>query len=417
MIAEEYFKMLSTLHSYLNDFRRESVYIIILFAVCLTCATVSTFRLADNLSRFYIGGQSNFQLDSAKNQSRSDIYTLNELEDRLSNILYGGNVQSIFISVPSEYGNWSTHILKKVTHNVSCHHLQLFNSSSLAACGKKQNKRTLILIHGYGASSVFVWRSVLNKILDKYDEVIAVDLPGFGRSSAPETLFHTETSSSDTIDMYCEWIVNLQKAFNLTTSPYIVGHSFGGYLAIQCVSRHPYLASRLLLADVPGIFNTNGGYDWYWMRLFGLGLPQSLLRSLGPLAKPFVDTIMYFSGVPMDQIFVDYWLTLQLNNLMKSEIIVSKFLKVHYFRTFGYNPAIIALMNITVPVTLLYGELDNLSPWKQGQVLCEVGRFGCISIPKAGHLPYVRHVAQEFVDVRNWSWICSFNCNINQFNN
>jgi pimeloyl-ACP methyl ester carboxylesterase len=136
--------------------------------------------------------------------------------------------------------------------------------------------------------------------MERYAVVHAVDLPGFGRSLAPEILYDKNTSEYEVIDIYCEWFNQLFHSLNLTDTeiyadtttdtqtdyntnnnnnnpkidrndhpennvlnkpnakpkPYIVAHSFGGTLSTHCLSRNPALASRLLLADVPGRYIT-----------------------------------------------------------------------------------------------------------------------------------------------------------------
>ena len=139
----------------------------------------------------------------------------------------------------------------------------------------------------------------------------------------------------------------------------------------HCISRQPSLASRLMLADVPGMFSTNGGYDYYWISFFRLGLPQTLLKSMGNIGLPFLYSMRYLSRIDVDNLYIEYWYHLQTSQNMHSHEIFRRFLQIEYgllyTHTYGYGIGLMALLNITtVPVTLVYGEHDNVSPVHQG---------------------------------------------------
>ncbi len=70
-------------------------------------------------------------------------------------------------------------------------------------------------------------------------------------------MFSPLTTHEKVIELYCEWFRELYVFLKLSevsnsAPPVVLGHSFGGYIITQCAGRHPSLASRLLLSDVPG---------------------------------------------------------------------------------------------------------------------------------------------------------------------
>lgn len=85
----------------------------------------------------------------------------------------------------------------------------------------------VILIHGF-CETHEIWSGLAQGLSKKF-EVFAIDLPGFGRSSAHATPFTiTEVAQS-----VFEWI-DQQKI----QKPIIIGHSLGGYVALAIAKNH-----------------------------------------------------------------------------------------------------------------------------------------------------------------------------------
>jgi pimeloyl-ACP methyl ester carboxylesterase len=88
---------------------------------------------------------------------------------------------------------------------------------------------TLVFLHGYG-ESLLSWRTLLDRFTRNY-RVLALDLPGFGLSSA-DAGFHYDYPS------YARWLEAVVTRY--THGPLIVvGHSMGGQLAAGLAIDHP----------------------------------------------------------------------------------------------------------------------------------------------------------------------------------
>ena len=114
--------------------------------------------------------------------------------------------------------------------------LRTFADGSLfaEAYGEPEKPRVLAL-HGWGRRGAD-FRASLAKIPS-----LAVDLPGFGASPAP-----SETMGARG---YAEAVLPVLEQFG--EAPLVVGHSFGGRVAVCLAAAHPESVSALLLTGVP----------------------------------------------------------------------------------------------------------------------------------------------------------------------
>jgi len=111
----------------------------------------------------------------------------------------------------------------------------------------KSNGETLVLLHGYGGSSV-LFSSVL-KGLSQHFQVYCVDLLGMGLSS--RNSFECKTIE-ETLVYFISSLEKWREIFNLSEF-YLAGHSFGAYIAANYAMRHPGKVKKLLLVSPVGI--------------------------------------------------------------------------------------------------------------------------------------------------------------------
>ena len=119
------------------------------------------------------------------------------------------------------------------------------------------NKKILIILHGYQASS-FIFFHLVPLISDEYI-VICPDLRGMGFSSRPKVEF---TTCDQTIDFFVESIEKLRQSLNINKF-YICGHSLGGYFSLNYTLKYPqYVEDNIFLMSPTGIGNPDkGGYS------------------------------------------------------------------------------------------------------------------------------------------------------------
>ncbi|MFE3731866.1 alpha/beta fold hydrolase, partial [Nocardia sp. NPDC059154] len=100
----------------------------------------------------------------------------------------------------------------------------------------------LLLVHGLGGS----WQTWLENLpaLSSRHRVIAVDLPGFGRSEP--------LTKPLTIDAFVESLTTLLDELGIKRAV-VLGHSMGGLVSMRLAMTHPDRVRRLILLSSGGV--------------------------------------------------------------------------------------------------------------------------------------------------------------------
>ncbi len=96
---------------------------------------------------------------------------------------------------------------------------------------------TILILHGWGSSSDR-WAQVSELLSQRNFSVIVPDLPGFGKNSQPLSVWGIEEYSA----LVSSFVEKLGLAKFV-----LLGHSFGGGLAVKYASRHPEKVRKLIL--------------------------------------------------------------------------------------------------------------------------------------------------------------------------
>ncbi|MFC1630223.1 alpha/beta fold hydrolase [Patescibacteria group bacterium] len=102
----------------------------------------------------------------------------------------------------------------------------------------------LLVLHGWGGSSNS-WASVQNILAEKGFQVIVPDLPGFGKTNPPNKGWG--------VSDYVEWTSAFASALGITEPLFLLGHSFGGRVAIKLSAKYPTEVKSLILCASAGI--------------------------------------------------------------------------------------------------------------------------------------------------------------------
>ncbi len=133
------------------------------------------------------------------------------------------------------------------------------NTFSLQGTG-----RSVVMMHGWGRKLDDLLP--LGEILKTKSTPILVDLPGFGESTAPESVWSTFDYGKYIIDQIKEEKIDL------------LGHSFGGKIALSMAIKYPERVNKLILIATSGLKKR---------RTFFEKIKFSSIRTLGKMIKAF----------------------------------------------------------------------------------------------------------------------------------
>lgn len=100
----------------------------------------------------------------------------------------------------------------------------------------------VLLLHGWGASS-YLFASTIHGLGERFDK-IAPDFPGFGDTEAPPEPWG--------VSDYMNWVLAIMDALGIERA-HIIGHSFGGRVAIKLAALHPERVAKVVLTGAAGI--------------------------------------------------------------------------------------------------------------------------------------------------------------------
>jgi len=114
---------------------------------------------------------------------------------------------------------------------------------------KSGSGRVIVLLHGWG-DSLGTFESLQKNLSSNYT-VISVDLPGFGKTAAPDDTF--------TLGKYAQFVHDFVD--KVTDEPVyaLVGHSNGGAISIKALAQAKIAPTKLVLLASSGIRSTYKG--------------------------------------------------------------------------------------------------------------------------------------------------------------
>ncbi|MCZ7571126.1 MAG: acetoin dehydrogenase dihydrolipoyllysine-residue acetyltransferase subunit [Ardenticatenaceae bacterium] len=111
-----------------------------------------------------------------------------------------------------------------------------------AASGLKTSHLPVVLVHGLGGSTL-LWQPNVTALATSH-RVIALDLPGHGRSGKPPADY--------SVEFFAGALAGFLEAMGLERAA-LVGHSFGGHACLRLALAQPERVARLVLVDAGGL--------------------------------------------------------------------------------------------------------------------------------------------------------------------
>jgi len=211
--------------------------------------------------------------------------------------------------------------------------------------------KPLLILHGWGSNSE-KWQRVAELLARKGFKVIVPDLSGFGQSQEPKQAWG--------LDDYCNFVEEFVKILGLEKF-FLLGHSFGGALAIKLSLRIPEKIEKLFL--VSASFRRR---------------KKLKKRVFGVLAK----TLKIFSFLPLYPYFKRGFYKF----LLKSDYPSTRgIMRKSYLKIIKEDLSDI-LNKIKIPAIIIWGEKDDITPLKHGRLLNEkIKESELVVLPAVGH--------------------------------
>ncbi len=229
----------------------------------------------------------------------------------------------------------------------------------------------LLLLHGWGTDlSAF---APVHSHLETSFRVYALDFPGFGQSDPPPTAWGTQE--------YADFVRQFLKELRMT-NPVVIGHSFGGRIAIRLASAEAI--PQMILVDSAGIRPHRN-----WKYVLKVALYKSIksvvttLPVVNTYSEPILERFRKMSGSK------DYQ---QASGVMRKTFInvVNEDLR-HL------------LPHIQAPTLLIWGEHDQATPVNDGKLMEQlIPDAGLVVLKHAGHYSYLDRLHDFLVITDNF---------------
>jgi pimeloyl-ACP methyl ester carboxylesterase len=231
--------------------------------------------------------------------------------------------------------------------------------------------KVILLLHGWADSAAGL--SSLQKALSEKYKVVALDLPGFGTTQAPKSVW----GLSD----YAQFVAHFLDKIAVKDVSVIVGHSNGGAMAIRGLGEGTLKADKLVLLASAGIRGVYKG------RLKALRIVTKIGKALSsPLPKS-----------------VKRRLRAKVYKTVGSDMLVAEHLQ-ETFKKVVTDDVREDAAKISQPVLLIYGETDEQAPVWYGEAYHQIMSNSTLEIlPGAGHFVHldrpeeVHKAVREFV--------------------
>ncbi len=237
---------------------------------------------------------------------------------------------------------------------------------------------TFVLIHGLG-DEADSWRKVF-PLLSGRGRVLALDLPGFGRSEHPRRAY--------TLNFFADTVVALLESLQVPQA-ILVGNSMGAAVALRVALRRADLVARLVLLDGPPVRSKLGKVQLMFL-IPGQG--EKIYNSFRSSQEMAFESLRpYYANLdalpPEDRQFLRerVWDRVWSDDQRRA-----------FFSTFRWlalegllgHPAPAWLRQLTTPTLVVWGDQDSIVPIEAGKTLQSLIPDASLHIiPGCGHLP------------------------------
>lgn len=225
--------------------------------------------------------------------------------------------------------------------------------------------QSVIVLHGISSSSL-----TFSELIEKFPfntRFFVLDLPGFGKSYTRYPI-HAEQY----ITTYIEIIRQFMDT-QAISSAYFIGHSLGSFISICFASTYPTYVKSLILISPVGILPTLDYCGGWYALLFRFGFPYlfkiiRIFKYFIYLAYTSLKLFRIFNLFKKIKRYVFYDLSLICDCKGFGEQVARSLITINKGSYWNY-PVLDKLVQLNVPISLIYGSTDNITPFHQGIII------------------------------------------------
>lgn len=250
------------------------------------------------------------------------------------------------------------------------------NGHTIAYADMGSGHKTIVFIHGLGSYSP-AWSRNINE-LSQHFRCIAIDLPGYGKSS--------KEPHSGLMSYYAGVVAELIKELNLQ-NVYLAGHSMGGQISITTALLYPDMVKGIILVAPAGFERFTAGQK-QWFR--DVMTPKGVKLTTAEAIQNNLATNFY--KVPKE---AEFMITDRLRMRKANDFDGYCYAVAQSVKGMVDEPVIDYLSDIKVPTLIFFGENDNLipnrylNPGKTKDIAAygasKIANSKLVMVPKCGH--------------------------------
>lgn len=224
----------------------------------------------------------------------------------------------------------------------------------------------IILIHGLGSNAKGWIKNI--PALSKNYRVIALDLPGYGKSQKGYYKF--------TMEFYADILAGLIKQINTKTVT-LAGHSMGGQIALTTALKYPDAINKLVLISPAGIEKfSEGEAAWFKKAVKPEFVEDTPIRNID------INLKSNFYEYPRD---AEFMITERIQMKGAEGFDLYCYAVSENVAAMVDGPVYDKLPDITQPTLVLFGENDGLipNPYLHGGNTADIGEIAKERIPNS----------------------------------
>jgi len=238
---------------------------------------------------------------------------------------------------------------------------------------KQGTGKNVLILPGWG-TTINTYMSLINDI-SKYSTVYCLDMPGFGESDEPSTMWN--------LDKYIDFIIKFIESQNIKELD-LIGHSNGGRIIIKLMNNNlSFKVNKIILIGSAGIVHKKSFSQKLRIKLFKIAKKTLGLKPVKAIFPNALDNLKNKFGS------ADYK---NASPIMKQCLVslVNEDLKEY-------------LPNIKVPTLLIWGEQDTATPIEDA-VLMEklIPDAGLVKVDNCSHYVFLEKPAYVNLVIRTF---------------